>query len=62
VQTLRVEEAKHLLEATSDAIDSIARQSGYENPTAFRRLFKRQTGVTPGRYRQRFQLLRGRGV
>jgi len=59
VQTLRVEEAKHLLEATTDAIDLIASKTGYEDPTSFRRLFKRLTGVTPGRYRQRFQSLRG---
>lgn len=59
VQTLRVEEAKHLLEATDAAIDLIARQTGYEDPTSFRRLFKRLTGVTPGRYRQRFQSRRG---
>jgi transcriptional regulator GlxA family with amidase domain len=55
VQTLRVEEAKHMLEATSDPIDQVARMTGYEDPTSFRRLFKRLTGVTPGRYRQRFQ-------
>jgi transcriptional regulator GlxA family with amidase domain len=55
VQTLRVEEAKQLLEATSQPIDAIARQAGYEDPTSFRRVFKRLAGVTPGRYRQRFQ-------
>jgi transcriptional regulator GlxA family with amidase domain len=55
VQTLRIEEAKHMLEATSDAIDQIAFKTGYEDPASFRRLFKRLTGVTPGRYRQRFQ-------
>lgn len=60
VQTLRVEEAKHLLETTDDAIDTIARQAGYEDPTSLRRLFKRLAGVTPGRYRQRFQSIRGR--
>ena len=60
VQKLRVEEAKHMLEATSEAIDQIARNTGYEDPTSFRRLFKRLTGVTPGRYRQRFQSLRFR--
>ncbi len=62
VQTLRVEEAKHMLEATSDAIDQLARMTGYEDPTSFRRLFKRLTGVTPGRYRQRFQSLRGQSL
>jgi transcriptional regulator GlxA family with amidase domain len=60
VQTLRIEEAKHLLECTTEAIDVIARQAGYEDPTSFRRLFKRLAGVTPGRYRQRFQSLRTR--
>lgn len=60
VQTLRIEEAKHLLESTPEAIEAIARQAGYEDPTSFRRLFKRLAGVTPGRYRQRFQSLRAR--
>ena len=58
VQTLRIEEAKQMLEATTEAIDLIARKTGYEDPTSFRRLFKRKTGVTPGRYRQRFGLFR----
>ena len=56
VQTLRVEEAKHMLETTTQAIDSIAHQTGYEDPTSFRRMFKRLVGVPPGRYRQRFQV------
>jgi transcriptional regulator GlxA family with amidase domain len=57
VQTMRVEEAKHMLETTADSIDQVARNTGYEDPTSFRRLFKRLTGVTPGRYRKRFQSL-----
>ena len=60
VQALRVEEAKQMLEATSNPIDLIAQQSGYEDPTSFRRLFKRMTGVTPGRYRQRYQSITNR--
>ncbi len=55
VQTLRVEEAKQLLETTQEATDQIAWRVGYEDPSFFRRLFKRCTGVTPVRYRQRFQ-------
>lgn len=57
VQTLRVEEAKQLLEATEEPVDDVSVAVGYEDPTFFRRLFKRSTGVTPSRYRQRFQLL-----
>jgi transcriptional regulator GlxA family with amidase domain len=55
VQALRVEEAKQLLETTRETTDLIAHRVGYEDPTFFRRLFKRRTGVTPARYRQRFQ-------
>ena len=55
VQALRIEEAKQMLEATSDSIDEIAAVAGYEDSTSFRRLFKRLTGVTPGHYRRRFQ-------
>jgi len=54
VQTLRIEEAKHLLETTSMATDEISAVVGYRDPSSFRRLFKRLTGVSPARYRQRF--------
>jgi transcriptional regulator GlxA family with amidase domain len=60
VQTLRVEEAKQMLESTATAIDAIARETGYADPTSFRRMFKRLVGVPPGRYRQRFQAISGR--
>lgn len=55
IQTLRIEEAKQQLESTELAVDAIGAAVGYEDPTFFRRLFKRSTGVTPSRYRQRFQ-------
>src|SRR5690606_14341498 len=55
VQVLRLEEAKQLLETTGEPTDGIAQAVGYEDPAFFRRLFKRHTGVTPARYRQRFQ-------
>lgn len=58
VQTLRIEEAKHILETTDEAIDAIVDAVGYDDPASFRRLFKRLAGVTPGRYRQRYQHLR----
>ena len=57
VQTLRIEEAKQLLETTGEPTDLVAAQVGYEDPAFFRRLFKRRTGVTPARYRQRWQAL-----
>lgn len=54
VQTLRIEEAKHLLETTRTPVEMIAVEAGYEDPNFFRRLFKRRVGITPARYRQRF--------
>jgi transcriptional regulator GlxA family with amidase domain len=54
VQALRIEEAKQLLETTDLGTEDIAAAVGYQDPAFFRRLFKRRTGVTPARYRQRF--------
>lgn len=55
VQALRIEEAKQLLERTDDGPEEIAAAVGYADPTFFRRLFKRIAGVTPARYRRRYQ-------
>lgn len=54
VQTLRIEEAKHLLETTASPVDEIGEQVGYADGASFRRIFRRMTGVTPARYRARF--------
>lgn len=53
VQALRIEEAKQMLESSDAAVDAIAAAVGYEDTAFFRQLFKRRTGVTPARYRQR---------
>ncbi len=55
VQALRVEEAKQYLETSDLTTDAVARAVGYEDTPFFRRLFKRRSGITPARYRQRFQ-------
>jgi len=55
VQNLRIEEAKHLLESADQPIDEICFAIGYEDPSFFRRLFKRRAGVAPARYRRVFQ-------
>jgi len=55
VQSLRIEEAKQMLETTDDTIDDIAALVGYDDPNSFRRLFKRTTGITPHQYRVRFK-------
>lgn len=55
VLSLRMEEAKQMLEASDTAIEDVAAEVGYNEPAAFRRLFKRSTGITPLQYRQRFR-------
>jgi transcriptional regulator GlxA family with amidase domain len=55
VQSLRVEEAKQMLESADDPIDQVAMEAGYTEPAAFRRIFKRFTGISPLQYRQRFR-------
>jgi transcriptional regulator GlxA family with amidase domain len=56
VQHVRIEEAKRRLERTNAPIDEISWAVGYEDPSFFRRLFKRITNVTPGAYRRKFRL------
>lgn len=57
VQALRLEEAKQMLETTTTAIDAVAAAVGYADPVFFRRIFKRDVGTTPMRYRQMFATL-----
>jgi len=54
VQHLRVGKARELLELTKLTIDEITWKVGYEDPGAFRKLFLRLIGLTPGEYRRRF--------
>lgn len=54
VQRVRVEAAKRALESTPRRIAAIARELGYEDSVAFRKLFVRWTGLTPADYRARY--------
>lgn len=58
IQTLRLEESKHLLETTSLPIEAVAEEVGYEDASYFGRLFKRNVGLTPAQYRRRFGRMR----
>ena len=44
-----------MLETTGASIEAIAEEVGYTEPAAFRRIFKRATGISPLQYRQRFR-------
>ncbi len=55
VQQVRVQRAKRMLARTGEPVDEIAWRVGYEDPSAFRRLFKRITKVTPAAYRRKME-------
>lgn len=57
VLELRVEEAKQILETTETAVDEVSYQVGYQDPAAFRRVFRKISGITPQEYRRRFSRL-----
>ncbi|MFK7694470.1 helix-turn-helix domain-containing protein [Paenibacillus sp. HJGM_3] len=52
VTDVRTEHAKRLLAETDEAIQQIAAAVGYTNSLTFIRVFKKQTGITPGQYRK----------
>lgn len=54
VHAIRIEEAKQLLETDAASVEEIGHIVGYEDPTFFRRLFKRKAGLTPTAYRRKF--------
>lgn len=58
VHTLRLEEAKHMLETGNQAIEAIANEVGYEDAGFFSRLFRRNVNLTPMQYRKRFGSMR----
>jgi transcriptional regulator GlxA family with amidase domain len=58
VHTLRLEEAKQILEATDQPVEGVANEVGYEDASFFGRLFRRKVGLTPTQYRRRFGGLR----
>lgn len=56
LHALRCARARVLLEITLEGIPSIAQACGYQDPAAFRRIFRRHAGLTPQAYRERQSL------
>jgi len=54
LQDLRIEAAKQLLASSDLGYESVGERVGYADPSAFRLLFKRRTGLTPREYRRQF--------
>ncbi|TBL79553.1 response regulator transcription factor [Paenibacillus thalictri] len=59
VTEVRLERAKHLLRTTGLKVYDIARLSGYQSPKHFMLVFKQQTGLTPGMYREQYGVENG---
>jgi len=53
LNTVRIEAAKNSLLSTDLTVAEIASLSGFEDVSYFTRIFKRQVGVAPGRFRAR---------
>ncbi len=54
LQLIRVDAAKVSLVNTDQPVEEVSLNIGYENISFFRRIFKKQTGLTPSEYRKRF--------
>jgi transcriptional regulator GlxA family with amidase domain len=53
-QQIRIAKAREVLESSRRPIEQIAWEVGYGDPSAFRKLFQRITGLAPNDYRRRF--------
>lgn len=58
VHTLRIEEAKHMLETGDAPLEAVAAEVGYEDAGFFSRLFRRRVKLSPAQYRKRFGAVR----
>ncbi|MDW7747127.1 GlxA family transcriptional regulator [Halomonas sp.] len=54
LQQLRLQRARELLENRRDSVEKVALAVGYEDTSAFRKMFIKHTGLTPGQHRARF--------
>ena len=52
VNRLRIDRSKYLLRNTDVSIAEIASAVGFGDQSYFTRIFKRQTGISPGKYRE----------
>lgn len=54
LQKTRIEAAKNLLEQTDRSVLDVMLEAGYNDLKAFRQLFRKNTGMTPTAYREKF--------
>ena len=54
LQQTRIAAAKKLLEQTTQQMTEVIYKSGYNDPKAFRKIFRKTVGMTPSEYREKF--------
>lgn len=54
LQSVRIDIAKRLLETSGLNVEAISNRVGYSDLSAFRRIFKRNAGLSPREYQRRF--------
>lgn len=54
LQHTRIEAAKKLLVQTAQQMTEVIVNSGYSDPKAFRKIFRKTVGMTPSEYREKF--------
>ena len=55
IRRIQMETAKRLLVETNWTLERIAQASGLNGAKEINRVFRRETGMPPGRYRERFK-------
>ena len=59
IDTLRMEQAKRLLQSTQLTIREIVKEVGYTDVSNFMRKFKKNEGITPTQYRNQTTMRKG---
>ena len=54
IQTLRIEEAKQVLETSTSPIDKVAEDVGYTETSSFRNAFRKRVGMSASAYRKKW--------
>ena len=54
IQRVKIEQSKKMLEEENKTFEEISRELGYEDISSFRKLFKKITGITPSKYKEKY--------
>ncbi|NCI50021.1 helix-turn-helix domain-containing protein [Sediminibacterium roseum] len=56
LQQVRIEASKKMLEQSNRQMSDVINHTGYNDPKAFRKVFRKIVGMTPSDYREKFQI------